>query len=156
MTDDSLAYVAITRLYADYADVVTRRAWDELEALFLPETVVHVDTVNAPAREFRGPTVFADFVATSIQRFEFFELVILNVHVLPAAGDGDRQSRIFTCELRQERDNGHWSNAFGVYHDHLSFVDGRWRFSERHYQSLARKVGDAPAEVFPFPQSHTV
>jgi hypothetical protein len=40
MKDDSLAYVAITRLYADYADVVTRRAWDELEALFLPETVV--------------------------------------------------------------------------------------------------------------------
>jgi hypothetical protein len=155
MTDDSLAYVAVTRLYADYADVVTRRAWDELEALFLPESVIHVDTVNTPAREFRGPTVFADFVATSIQRFEFFELVILNT-VVRLSDTASARGRLYMVEVRQERETGEWSNAYGVYHDHLLFVDGRWRFAERHYQSLARKVGDAPAEVFPFPQSHTV
>ena len=155
MKDDSLAYVAITRLYADYADVVTRRAWNELEALFLPETVVHLDTVSVPAREIRGPAAFADFVAASIQRFDFFEFVILNT-VVRLTDTGAARGRLYMVELRQERESGEWSNAFGVYHDDLSLVDGCWRFAERHYQSLARKIGNAPAEVFQFPQSHTV
>jgi hypothetical protein len=155
MKDDSLAYVAITRLYADYADVVTRRAWHELDTLFLPETVIHLDTVSAPPREICGPAAFADFVAASIQRFDFFELVILNT-VVRLTDTGSARGRLYMVEVRQERESGEWSNAFGVYHDTLSLVDGSWRFAERHYQSLARKIGTTPAEVFPFPQSHTV
>lgn len=155
MNDDSLAYVAITRLYADYADVVTRRAWNELDALFLPEAVIRLDLVSAPAREIRGPAALADFVATAIQRFEFFELVILNT-VVRLTDKGAARGRLYMVEVRQERESGEWSNAFGVYHDQVSLVDGRWRFAERHYQSLARKIGDARAEVFAFPQSYTV
>ncbi len=37
MDADALDYLAITRLQAAYADVVTRRAWRELERLFLPD-----------------------------------------------------------------------------------------------------------------------
>ena len=46
---DLLDYVAICRVGAAYADIVTRRAWPELEVLFAPDATITVDTVtNAP------------------------------------------------------------------------------------------------------------
>ena len=151
--DDALAYLAVTRLYAAYADVVTRRAWPELEALFVPGAPIHIDRVNAPALEIEGPAAFGEFVAASIGHFEFFEFVILN-HVVRVRPDGAARGRLYMVELRQDRATGEWSNAFGVYHDEMVVGDGGWRFAERHYQSLARKVGPQRAEVFPFPVAH--
>jgi SnoaL-like protein len=145
---DDLDYLGIWRLHAAYADAVSRRAWPALEMLFLPDAPVRVDTVTGDPIQAVGAAGIGGFIAGAIERFEFFELVILNVHVLPARDGGDRQSRIFTCELRQERETGHWSNAFGVYHDDVRRVDGRWRYAKRRYQSLART---GRAEVFPFP-----
>ena len=144
---DTVDYVAITRLQNAYADAVTRRAWSEFHDMFLSGAPVRVDTVTNPVIELAGPQELGDFIGDAVERFEFFELVILNVHLLPGAGD-DRQSRIFTCELRQEAASGHWSNAFGVYHDDVRRVDGRWRYARRRYQSLART---GRGEVFPFP-----
>jgi hypothetical protein len=145
---DDLDYVGICRLHAAYADAVTRRAWPDLEALFLPDALVRVDTVTGDPIQAVGASGIGGFIAGAIERFEFFELVILNVHVLPGDGDEHRRSRAFTCELRQERDSGHWSNAFGVYHDDVRRLDGRWQYARRRYQSIART---GRAEVFPFP-----
>ena len=153
MDDDALAYLAVTRLYGAYADVVTRRAWPELDALFAPDAPIHINRVNLPASELRGAPRLGRFVAESIERFEFFEFVILN-HVVRWKGGGAARGRLYMVELRQDRDSGEWSNAFGVYHDELVASDGTWRFAERHYQSLARKVGPGRAEVFPFPEAH--
>src|SRR6478735_8751132 len=100
---DDLDYVGIWRLQAAYADAVSRRAWPELEALFRPDAPIRVDTVTGDPIEAVGAAGIGGFIAGAVERFEFFELVILNVHVLP--GDdttGTRQSRSFTCELRQE------------------------------------------------------
>lgn len=153
MDNDALAYLAVTRLYAAYADVVTRRAWAELDALFVADAPIHIDRVNAPPLEIKGPGAFGGFVSASIDRFEFFEFVILN-HVVRVEGDGSARGRLYMVELRQDRDTGEWSNAFGVYHDQLVGSDGTWRFAERHYQSLARRLGPERAEVFPFPAAH--
>jgi hypothetical protein len=155
MTDDALAYLAITRLQADYADVVTRRAWAELEPLFVPGAPIHVDTVGAPVIELTGATGLGEFVSGAIERFEFFEFVVLNT-VIRVGPEGTARGRMYMVELRQERSTGEWSNAFGVYHDDYVSSDRRWRFAERHYQSLARKVGTDPALIFPFPASHVV
>jgi hypothetical protein len=146
--DDELhGYLGVTRLQSAYADVVSRRAWEELDALFAPDCPVHVDTVTSATREFVGPADFGAFVAASIERFEFFEFVILNtvvdVHPGPTA-----TGRVWMVELRQDRASGGWSNAFGIYHDSYALTDGAWRFTERHYQSLART---GRFEVFPFP-----
>lgn len=148
-----MGYVAVTRLYAAYADVVTRRAWSELDALFVPRAPIHIDRVNAPGLELAGPAAFGEFVAASIDRFEFFEFVILN-HVVRVLSDAAARGRLYMVELRQDRATGERSNAFGVYHDELVVLDGRWRFAERHYQSLARRTGAQRAEVFPFPAAH--
>ena len=143
-------YVAITRLQAAYADVVTRRAWDELEPLFAPGAPISVDTVTWPLLEFAGPTAIGEFISTAIARFEFFEFVILNAVV--DVHDADRASgRVYMVEIRQERDSGEWSNAFGLYQDRYETYDGRWRFAERRYQSIARRIGTERALVFPFP-----
>src|SRR3954470_5353379 len=77
-TDD---VVSLWRLQARYADIVTRRAWPELEAVFRSDTRVDVDTVTAPVRTFTGPAAFAEFVAGAVERFDHFEFVILNTVV---------------------------------------------------------------------------
>jgi hypothetical protein len=147
-----LDYVSICRLQAAYADAVTRRAWSDLDELFLPD--VQVDTVTSAPIDVIGAAGIGSFISAAVERFEFFELVILNVHVVDADASSSPppralRSRSFTCELRQERANGHWTNAFGVYHDDLRCVDGRWRYARRRYQSLART---GRSEIFPFPQ----
>ena len=149
MPGDDLDYVAVCRLHAAYADAVTRRAWADLEDLFVPDAPVRVDVVTSAPLEFVGASGIGGFIAGAVERFEFFELVILNVHVMPDPAAADQlRSRSFTCELRQEQANGHWTNAFGVYHDDLRYLDGRWRYARRRYQSLART---GRSEVFPFP-----
>ncbi len=155
MADDAVAYLDIMRLQCSYADVVTRRAWAELEPLFVEGAPIHVDTVTAPVIELVGSTALGQFIADAIERFEFFEFVILNT-VVRVGSDGVARGRLYMVELRQERGTGEWSNAFGVYHDQYAFRNGRWRFAERHYQSLARKFATQPAAVFPFPSAHIV
>lgn len=148
--DEALAYLAITRLQADYADVVTRRAFAELEAIFEPGCTVHLELVTMAAMDFTGPEEFGKFVGGSIDRFEFFEFVILN-SVVRIQDDSHATGRMYMCELRQDAASGGWSNVFGVYHDtYRRDADGGWRFAARSYQSLART---GRAEVFPFPAS---
>ena len=151
LPQETIDYIAICRLQAAYADAVTRREWAELDEQFVPGAEVVVDTVTAAPIQLVGPGAVGDFIGGAVERFEFFELVILNTTVeVPYGGDPDTaRARLFTCELRQDRSNGRWTNAFGVYHDEYTRIDGRWRFARRRYQSLART---GRAEIFPFPQ----
>ncbi len=144
-TDDVMA---LGRLQARYADVVTRRAWAELTELFLPDTAVHLDTVTRPPRTLVGPDAFGAFVAEAMGRFDHFTFVILNsvVELDPApAGDPPTgaRGRIFMVEVRHDRPSETWQHAHGVYQDRYTHQDGRWWFAERHYRSMART---GPAE----------
>jgi hypothetical protein len=127
----------IHRLQAAYADVVSRRAWREIERLFLPDITVEVDTVTSPARTFAGPAEFIQFVSAACERFDHFQFVILN-SVVEVDGD-DAKGRIFMSEIRHhvEEDDG-WSTAYGLYADRYRKLDGTWWFAERRYRSLAR------------------
>jgi len=146
---DALDHIAIGRLLSAYADVVNRRAWGELHALFQPDAVVRVDTVTNPVVTCSGPGELGTFIGGAIERFSFFEFVVLNAHVdLRTGGDPDAAAaRVFMCELRQDRVTGDFSRAFGLYRDRYRRADGRWAFAGRDYQSLARTGG----EVFPLP-----
>lgn len=147
-TDD---YVEITRLQAAYADVVNRRAWPELHELFVSDAVITVDTVTNPVVELLGPGALGEFIGGAIERFDFFEFVILNTRVWTAVdGEADHaRARLFMCELRQDAATGHLSQAFGVYHDDYRRVRGGFRFARRGYQSLSRTGRN---EVFSLPQ----
>jgi hypothetical protein len=138
MTDDSASYLAITRLQAAYADVVTRRAWPGLQELFVPDAPIRIDTVTRPVVELTGPDELGSFVGSALQRFDFFELVILNT-VIDIADDCNARGRLYIQEVRHELEPDSWSDAFGLYQDTYARYDGRWRFAERRYRSLARR-----------------
>ncbi len=158
LTRETIDVIAISRVQAAYADVVTRRAWPELHGLFRPDAPVEVDTVTAAPIALSGPDEVGGFISRAIERFEFFEFVILNSHIVTGVdGDPDAaRGRLYMCELRQEsasdeKPAGRWSNAFGIYHDDYVRHEGRWWFARRRYQSLARIELSERAEVFTFP-----
>jgi hypothetical protein len=154
--DDELVAEAVhdtgvRRLQHAYADVVNRRAWPEMDHLFLPDATVTLDLrAGEPLLLTGGPEVGA-FIEGAIEQFEFFEFVILNAHIdFPdGAGSGHAVSRLFMSEVRQDRAGGKWTTVYGVYHDRYAFGSGRWRIAERKYHSLARRARDLDA--FPFP-----
>jgi hypothetical protein len=148
---DTVDHLAVNRLQARYADTVTRRAWDELGEVFLSDCVVRIDTVTRAPFELIGPVEVGDFIGTAVERFDFFEFVVLNSMVtLQVDGEPDRaRARVFMCEQRRSVDDAAWSTAYGVYVDELRRVDDEWRFAARSYRSLGRTGADGG--VFPFP-----
>ncbi len=137
LTDD---VVALGRLQARYADVISRRAFPELDEIFRPDVVVTIDTVSRPERRIVGPQDFGAFVAAAIERYDHFTFVILNAVIdVEVDGTGDEaEGRMFMCEIRHDRASDAWQNAHGVYQDRYVRVDGRWWFAARRYRSLAR------------------
>ncbi|HEX7443732.1 MAG TPA: nuclear transport factor 2 family protein [Acidimicrobiales bacterium] len=156
MTDDRMTAEAVhdtgvRRLQHAYADVVNRRAWPELEALFRPDAVVVIDRRAGEPLRLTGGSEVGAFIGTAIAHFSFFEFVILNAHIVFPAGPEAEAAvcRLFMCELRQEADTGRFSTAFGLYHDRYVLESGRWWFAERRYHSIARHGG--VLDVFPLP-----
>lgn len=138
--------VAVHRLQAAYGDAVTRRAWDEVRALFELDAVVHIDTRTSEPFSLEGPDDLVAFIARALEPFVFFELAILNA---VASVDGDRAAgRVYICELRHDH-MGAWTQAFGLYQDRYVRREGVWRIQERRYASLART--GPTIESFPLP-----
>ena len=131
---------AIDDLQRAYADGVTRRDWALVRSLFLPDATVALDLVDRPGRELVGPEAVTGFVAPAIERFTFFEFVILNARTL-LWPEGDRSvatSTIFMCELRAEGEPPVRSEAFGRYQDTYRRAGEGWRIAARRYRSIAR------------------
>lgn len=129
------AVVAIGRLQAAYGDAVTRRAWDEVRALFEPDAVVEIDTRTRPVFALTGPDAIAGFIESSLDGFAFFEFAILNA-VADVEGDAGT-GRVYICELRHDA-AGSWTQAYGLYQDRYARRDEAWRIAGRTYHSLAR------------------
>lgn len=134
----AIAWVAIRRVQERYADVVTRRAWDELSSLMHPEVTIRLDLADR-SMSFEGPEEIATFISKQLDHFDFFEFVILN-SVMEIRPDARRAaSRTYIQEIRQRIITGERSEVFGVYHDVLERADeGGWLITERHYRSFAR------------------
>jgi SnoaL-like domain len=151
-TDD---YIAIRRLQNAYADVVTRRAWDELTDLFRSDAPIEIDTRRGEDGVFRfvGPQALGEFISGAMVQFDFFEFVILNTRIeLAVGGDADAaDGRMYMSEIRTDADTGTWNISFGVYHDGYRRADGRWRFARRRYHSLGRTGETRDIDAFPFP-----
>ncbi len=141
---ETVDHLAINRLQAEYADTVTRRDWDHLAELFLPDAVLHLDTVTRDPMQATGPDGIGAFIGGAVERFDFFEFVALNTLVtLSVGGDPDAAAgRTFMCELRRGAADERWTTAYGLYRDDYRRVDGRWWFAGRRYRSLARTGED--------------
>jgi hypothetical protein len=137
--DEIADFIAIQRLQASYADIVTRRQWSELEQIFIPDATVTIDMHEGTAFVLRSPKGIGEFIGSSIERFEFFEFVILNsVIEFGPAGSGQATARMYMAELRQAREGGRRSTAFGLYRDTYVKRADNWLMAERSYRSAAR------------------
>ena len=155
-TDDR---VAVDHVQRTYADAVNRRDWAALHTIFEPDAVIALDLVTRPSIEIVGPEALGAFIGPAIERFAFFQFVILNSHVdLWPEGDRDRaDARLFMCELRATRSDGDpgssapsggavRDDAFGLYRDRYVRTADGWRIASRRYRSMARfPAGD----IFP-------
>jgi hypothetical protein len=141
---ETVEYVALRRLQNRYADIVTRRAWAELHEIMRPTCTLDLDLGDRTMR-YDGPGAIGDFIGTELQRFSFFEFVILNTVVDVHVDDGHAAGRMYMQELRQDVDGGRRTNAFGVYHDVFEQDgDGRWWFARRRYASYSRTAIEGP------------
>jgi hypothetical protein len=113
MTAEAVHDTAVRRLQHAYADVVNRRAWPELEALFRPDADVVIDRRAGDSLRLVGGDEVGAFIGSAIAHFSFFEFVILNAHIVFPDGPeaGTAVCRLFMCELRQD-DSG--SNRRGA------------------------------------------
>jgi hypothetical protein len=147
---DTIDYTAVVRLQRAYADVVNRRSWSELSGLFVPDIQVELDLVTSEPRHLVGPGAVGTFISDAIERFSFFEFVMLNNHIeLGVDADPNRASaRIFMCELRQNVGEAERNDAFGLYQDDYVRIDDRWWFAARRYRSMGRFP---PGVVFALP-----
>ena len=139
---DALDQVALRRLQARYGDIVTRRAWSELDSIILPDARIELDLRRSEPITLSGPTELAAMIDGAVARFEFFEVALLNA-VVDVVDDGPRETRtatgrVYMWDLRQDRESGRWTNAFGLYRDHYVRHEGRWVIGSRRYSSLAR------------------
>ncbi|GIU90910.1 MAG: hypothetical protein KatS3mg010_2009 [Acidimicrobiia bacterium] len=61
-------------------------------------------------------------------------------------------ARVYINEIRVDR-AGDASTAYGCYRDEYRRVGGRWWYSRRRYQSLARTAAGGGFLVFPHPDT---
>jgi SnoaL-like domain len=148
---ETVDYVAIRRLQDAYADIVTRRAWSELEEIFRPDVRMTLDLRTLEPLVLDGPGAIGEFIGTTIAGLDFFEFVVLNSVVqLGHGADADRAvARLYMNELRHDATSFQWTTVYGVYHDVHRRVDGRWWFAERRYHTLARTGPAVDAFAFP-------
>ena len=146
------AELAISRLLDRYADAVTRRAWDEVAALFVPGCPVRLDLRSGHAIETTGPDGLIELVSGRMDRFDFFLLVPLSSVADVDPGGRTASGRFWFREIRRARDGERWSTTYGVYLDTYAEVDGSWRFASRSYATLARTRDDGSGtDVFDLP-----
>ena len=108
---DTVDYISITRLHSAYADTVNRRAWSELKDLFLSDAPVRVDMVSKPAIDLVGPTELGAFIDNAIERFAFFEFVLLNAVVDLTGTDAEEAKARSTPTSKRPRKLAFFNSA---------------------------------------------
>ena len=156
MTDaviiETVDYIALRRLQNAYADIVSRRAVDELETVFRPDMTL---TMTSPGvggtRVFNGPVEIGHMIGEAISPLDHFQFTILNT-VIRIGVDGDpdvAMARMYIWETRSDRSSGGRNDIFGVYHDRFVRIDGRWWFAERIYRRMANTGPELSTYGFP-------
>lgn len=147
----TMDYIAIRRAQDAYADIVSRRAWRELHEIFDPKVRLTIDLHDQKPIVLDGPDAIGSWIGTAIERFDFFQFVILGTRVFEHL-DGDPDAafaRMYMSELRRERSSERFTIAYGLYQDNFKRIDGKWKFVARSYRTMARTAPDL--NVFPMP-----
>ena len=149
----SFGFEAASELVHRYADIVTRRAWSELDQVVTADVSVTLDLRDREPIALRGRDALGDFLDRAMARFAWFQFVPLAIAAAPGR-PGHGRSRLYIEERRHLVGSSGTPRtvANGVYHDEVFFGPDGWRWSRRHYSSLARSE---PWELFDFPADFT-
>ena len=145
MTDPE-AYLAIEQLHRTYADIATRRAFDEIAAITTDDVRFVFTRSTGEVTEFEGAAAFADFGAQTLGGLPFILYIPVNF-VVSVDADGSARGRTYILEL-SELESGEWKEAYGVYADVFTRVDGRWLYAERNYRAYGMRT-DGKLMAFP-------
>lgn len=137
MTNDNDAYISIMRLHRAYADISTRRAWDEVASITTPDVRWHYVLLSGRTLECHGPAEYVQFHLEVNPRFSFFQQIPLNF-VVDIGSDGTARGRSYVLEVAEESDTGDWINFYVVFRDEFAIFDGTWRFSRRNARTWRR------------------
>jgi SnoaL-like domain len=137
MTYDNDAYLAIMRLHRSYADITTRRAWDEVASITAPDVRWHYTLLSGRTLECNGPAEYVKFHLEVNPRFRFFQQIPLNF-VVDIGPDGTARGRSYVLEVAEDSETGDWINFYVVFRDQFAIVDGTWRFVERTARTVRR------------------
>ena len=120
----------------------------------MPDIPIVIDLRDREPYASTAATGSGSFVSAAVDRFEFFEFVLLNTRVyLNHDGDPDTAvARMYMSELRQDHAELHWTAVYGVYLDRFRRIDGRWWFVSRNYSSLAARGRAVDTFDFPSPE----
>ena len=135
ITAEAVDYIGIRRLQSSYADIVTRRAWDEFETIFLPDARIVVDRQAGEPHRLDGAPALAEFISKAIGHMDFFQFVVLNTIV--DIRDEEAAGRMYMCEIRHDSRAGH-TMSYGLYKDKYRKIDGKWWFADRLYRVMGR------------------
>lgn len=127
MTD----YEEIQNLVARYADAVTRRDFDALEAIFAPDAVW--EATGAKRFVYEGSELVPG-IRSIVEQSEF----LAQIHspaIVEIAGER-ATTRVTALEVVEMQAYGLRFEQFGIYEDNLRKVDGRWLFVERRFTTL--------------------
>jgi hypothetical protein len=156
MTDDEesrewIDRLAIADLIYRYSDGVTRGDWDQVEAVFAPDAIWESPVLGMRYESARS---FREFMESTT-----FELLIQTPHAPVIRLLGPHQAQTTTTIHELGRGVQPFDNAFGeagtplnfeqygVYHDDLAELDGRWRFTHRLFAPLHFRADCVTGEV---------
>jgi len=146
MSDPVATELALRDLVARYADAVSRQDPAAVAELFTPDGVWRVGGYGEP----RGHAEITAFLAGLLDSWSTIVHALASgrVHLDPA--DPDRATgRWYITEFGQRTDGAEVFFA-GVYHDEYVRDAGVWRFAQRRYDSMFRRVG-SDLTTSPFP-----
>lgn len=136
---DALDHHDLRLLHDRYADICTRRAFDELAGIFTPDATVTLDLIERDL-VVNGPGELGGFIGAQLEQFDFFMFAVRGSWFeLRVGGDADAAAgRMWMSEFRHHTADDEWSTIFGLYQDRYRRTDDGWRIERRRYRSLAR------------------
>jgi SnoaL-like domain len=143
MDDDAVAYLAIIRLQARYADIATRRAWAEMSDVALDDARFSFALATGQSLELVGPAALAALGAQATAQFSFYEYIPLNT-VVTVTSDTTATGTFYSLEVGVDAGNGEWTEFYGRYEDAYATDRGRWLFARREFRVLTSRVRSAP------------
>ncbi len=123
---------AIVNATHRYAAAIDRRAWDELDEVFVADA--YVDYSFVP--ELRGTDAVKEFVSATLKHLDSTQHMVAN-HQVAADGDGAKsRCYLHAQHTRRGVEGGANYVVGGIYRDRWTKAAEGWRIAERYLEIL--------------------